>query len=196
MGISKLTLSLDNINGTVYEWTVSWSGLNPSYHNVCYLSMTEYDLEGSPSFNTHYFNISDQPQSSPLGLPTFTSELSPSSTSINSLTPTSTLAAPTATITQIMTDTGITRGAIAGASIGGTLGLLIVCGFVWCIYRKLLRRKNSIRGSRGQFTMDAAIEPNRNTPHASELHPNPLYEMQARETAQRYELDGGPYHHS
>ena len=180
---------LDNINGTVYEWTVSWSGLNPSYHNVCYLAMTENALEGSSSFNTHYFNISDQPLSSSLSTTTSTSEPPSSSISISSLTSTSTSAAPTTTITQIATGTGLSGGAIAGASIGGTLSLVILCGFSWWIYRRF-RPQDSAGGGAEQSTIGGTIEPNKNISRAKELHSNPLHEMQAREVVQLHELGG------
>lgn len=114
---------------------------------------------------------------------------------MHSVTPTSTLAAPTATITQITSSQGLSGGAIAGVSIGGTLGLVMVSGFLWWMYRSLLRRKDSTGDGGAHSMVDATIESNKNIHRSAEIDSNQVHEMQAVEAIRRYEVDGGQNHH-
>lgn len=158
--------------------------------------MTQNALKGTPTFTSHYFNISDQSPSSSTSSTISTPEPSSSSSSTSSFAPTSTFAAPTATITQVTSTSGLSPGAIAGASIGGTLGLVIVLGFLWWVYRRWSGSKNSTGHGEAQETMAMAMEPNNNIAGSPEIDSRPIHEMPSvgatrPSEVERFELNGG-----
>ncbi|KAI1171612.1 hypothetical protein F4777DRAFT_45770 [Nemania sp. FL0916] len=188
------TLIATNVSGNIFTWTVSWSGLDPSYSNVCYLLMEEED--GS-IFITHYFNISD----STAAVPSPTSSSTSMSTSSTSMTmtitsftttppPTSTTTAPRPTVTittEKANGNALSSGATAGIAIGTVVAAAIVIGIFWSLLKKSKNNNNP-----GPAAADTTHHNSNNIPEANDK-PS-VHEMQRQ---QIYEAPGSSVtHHS
>lgn len=113
---------------TTWGWTVSYEGMDPAFNNVFYLSVSEAD--GSDSFTSHYFNISDTSTTSSAAATRTTSSAALSTTPIATITSSASRtsqAASQATVTVTpSTDSGTPIGTIAGMVIGIIIGTLIL----------------------------------------------------------------------
>ncbi|KAL9617075.1 MAG: hypothetical protein Q9160_008105 [Pyrenula sp. 1 TL-2023] len=118
---------------TVFNWIVSYEGMDPAYNNVFYLSVGQ--ANGADTFNGHYFNISrastsSAPEaarstgSSSTILSTASSSTSPPSSAMTTPQPTS-----PATVTITASSSGGTPvGTIAGMVVAIVVGALVLVG--------------------------------------------------------------------
>ncbi|KAK6085132.1 hypothetical protein SCUP515_00950 [Seiridium cupressi] len=127
-----------NMSGSGWDWTVSYGGLDPDYHNVCYLSLDDVD---DSAFTSHYFNISDAPATTSSSSISSTASSTSTSTPQTSASASTTAAGPTTTVTQVATGGGnIGAGTVAGIAVGVVAGFLLLLGALWWAWNTKKRR--------------------------------------------------------
>ncbi|KAL8651296.1 MAG: hypothetical protein Q9210_003341, partial [Variospora velana] len=136
---------------TIWSWTVSYAGMDPAYNNVFYFSVSQAD--GSDSFTSHYFNISERPTTTTASSSSATaaarSGTADSSASLatpsSSTTPASSELTPSpATVTVAPpSDGGTPVSTIAGMVVGIVVGTLVLVGGAWWAWKAHKRRSTT-----------------------------------------------------
>ncbi|KAI4275037.1 MAG: hypothetical protein L6R38_005976 [Xanthoria sp. 2 TBL-2021] len=170
-------------NQKTWNWKVTYAGLDPTFNNVFYLSVTSAD--GSDSFTSHYFNISNAESTSP-ATAAATSSASPSTSPTQaSLT--------TVTVAPSNTNAGTPAGTIAGVVVASVLGTLLLAGAAWWAW-KIKKRRNNENTPRAQQSIPPNIEPPFNTePKPHEVDRNQIQELYNTEP-KPHELDRNQVH--
>ncbi|KAI4206696.1 MAG: hypothetical protein LQ348_000853 [Seirophora lacunosa] len=141
-----------------WRWTVSYAGIDPTYNNVFYFSVTQAD--GSDSFTSHYFNISERSSTTTTSSATTarsTASLASLSTTSASTTPTSSELTPSpATVTVAPpSDGGTPIGTIAGMVVGIVVGSLLLVGGAWWAWKVKKRRDAPASSAQAPSTVAA-----------------------------------------
>ncbi|CAL8579602.1 hypothetical protein XPA_005339 [Xanthoria parietina] len=144
-------------NQKTLGWKVTYAGLDPTFNNVFYLSVTSAD--GSDSLTSHYFNISKPESTSAAAAATTTTSSVPPPSSPTSQSPPSpatiTVAPPNNNNNNNNNDDSLPAGTIAGVAIGSVLGTLLLVGAAWWLWK---RRADAIK-SGAQQPMPPHVEP-------------------------------------
>ncbi|KAL8952470.1 MAG: hypothetical protein Q9222_001611 [Ikaeria aurantiellina] len=126
---------------STWGWTVSFEGMDPAYNNVFYLSVSQAD--GSDSFTSHYFNISESPKTSTLSTASTASSMPSATTSTTSTSSASTTSQPASPATVTVAppqDGGTPTGTIAGMVVGIVVGILVLVAGAWWAWKAKRRR--------------------------------------------------------
>ncbi|KAL9014150.1 MAG: hypothetical protein Q9173_001206 [Seirophora scorigena] len=126
-----------------WPWTISYAGMDPAYNNVFYFSVSQAD--GSYSFFSHYFNISERSSttttSSATAARSTASRASLSMTSASTMPTSSELTPSPATVTVAPpSDGGTAIRTIAGMVVGMIVGSLLSVGGAWWAWKVKKRR--------------------------------------------------------
>ncbi|KAF5683069.1 hypothetical protein FDENT_7411 [Fusarium denticulatum] len=128
------TLIKESLNVSVYDWVVSYEGLDPSRNPVFYFQLQN----GDRTAVSHYFNISDRATDDPDQLDR-TSSVPVYSTTGPPLSSTQTRTVSEATATQEIqaAATDLSAGGIAGIVLGALgVAMIFIGGLWWCWRRK------------------------------------------------------------
>ncbi|CAO1602174.1 hypothetical protein XANCAGTX0491_005804 [Xanthoria calcicola] len=173
-------------NQKTLSWKVTYAGLDPTFNNVFYLSVSSAD--GSDSLTSHYFNISNAESTSAATAAAATSSVSPSTS------PTSQSPPPPATVTVAPSnsnnnnsnnDDGLPTGAIAGVAIGSVLGTLLLVGAAWWLWK---RRADAITSGAQQSIPPYIAPPFISEPKPYEMHASQVHEMNGTAQGRMFEL--------
>lgn len=188
--LSQLT-HLDRIGSydqKTLGWKVTYAGLDPTFNNVFYLSVTSAD--GSDSLTSHYFNIS-KPESTSVAAAaatTTTSSASPSTSPTSQPPPspaTVTVAPPNNNNNNNNNDDSLPAGTIAGVAIGSVLGTLLLVGAAWWLWK---RRADAITSGAQQSVPPHIEPPFISEPKPYEMHASQVHEMNGTDQARMFEL--------
>ncbi|KAL8752149.1 MAG: hypothetical protein Q9199_005944 [Rusavskia elegans] len=171
-------------NQKTWNWKVTYAGLDPTFNNVFYLSVTSAD--GSDSFTSHYFNISGTETTTSAPQATSSSQLS--ATLPASTTSQSPPSPATVTVAPSNNNAGTPAGTIVGVVIGSVLGTLLIAGSAWWVW-KTKKRRNNENSPRAQQPIPPNIEPPFHTePKPHEVDTNQVHELYNTEQARMFEL--------
>ena len=186
---SQLTSShrIGSYNQKTLGWKVTYAGLDPTFNNVFYLSVTSAD--GSDSLTSHYFNISKPESTSAAAAATTTTSSVPPPSSPTSQSPPSpatiTVAPPNNNNNNNNNDDSLPAGTIAGVAIGSVLGTLLLVGAAWCLWK---RRADAIKSGAHQ-PMPPHVEPTYSPePKPYEMHTSQVHEMNGTDQGRMFEL--------
>ncbi|KAK7918120.1 hypothetical protein PG985_009994 [Apiospora marii] len=174
--------------GSEYTWTVSYSDLDPKFHDVYYLEVTN----GEDEATTHYFNITDK-------------EASKSNSASMSATISASPAAPTATVWQTVTaesnagEKPLATGTWIGIIVGVVAALLLLLVGMWWAIRVWKKKKTKdlhpVIGSVGdggggvgngnQRAYGAEVGGNAVSEAEAKAYVSPVYEVDGRQMQRR-----------
>jgi hypothetical protein len=140
---------IDNLDGKILDWEVTYGGLNPSFNNVYYLFIGNAGDDGAIS---HYFNISGAPLSASSSV---TSTPTPSISSTSTLSTTVTTTSPPATVTVTSKGSSLSSGDIAGVVVGCVVGVALVLGTLWWSWRARKQRVQADDANSSAVTQQA-----------------------------------------
>ncbi|KAF5709801.1 hypothetical protein FGLOB1_5787 [Fusarium globosum] len=122
-----------SLNVSVYDWVVSYKGLNPSRNPVFYFQLQN----GDSTAVSHYFNISDRVADDPDQLDRTSSSLVYSTTE-PPFSSTQSRSVPEATDTQEIQTTAshLPGGSIAGIVLGALAVAVMLLGGLWWYWRQ------------------------------------------------------------
>ncbi|KAL8812597.1 MAG: hypothetical protein Q9223_007249, partial [Gallowayella weberi] len=173
-------------NKTTWGWKVTYAGLDPTFNNVFYLSVTSAD--GSESFTSHYFNISSA-ESKSLSTAAATSSVSLSPTTPApqaSQTSQSPLPPPaTVTVTPPKDKGSTPPSTLAGVVIGTVVGTLLLAGAAWWAWTKSKKKRNDEKMPGVQQPAPPAFSI---PPEPQEVDRNQIYELPKTERERIVEL--------
>ncbi|KAL8684004.1 MAG: hypothetical protein Q9186_000034 [Xanthomendoza sp. 1 TL-2023] len=173
-------------NRTIWSWKVTYAGLSPTFNNVFYLSVISAD--GSDSFTSRYFNISDAESTSP-ATAAATSSASPSSTTpAAQAVPTSqSPPLPPATVTSksLRSTDSTPINTIVAVAFGAVAGTLLLAGAAWWAWTKTKKKRNNEKTPGAQQPAPSYYSAQ---PISQEVDSNQVHELSRTERTQMYEL--------
>ncbi|KAF5531588.1 hypothetical protein FMEXI_12893 [Fusarium mexicanum] len=178
------TLIEESLNVSVYDWVVSYEGLDPSRNPVFYFQLQN----GDSTAISHYFNISDRAADDPDRLHRTSSVPIYSTTKpLSSSTQSRTALEATATQEVQAAASGLSAGSIAGIVLGALgVAILFIGGLWWC-WRRKFQSQSHATASRAQ---DRFVSKSNG---AQESGGEIIHEVSAMEEPSRiYEVDGTP----
>ncbi|KAH6993969.1 hypothetical protein EDB82DRAFT_500348 [Fusarium venenatum] len=177
-------LCIANSKSKEYTWIASYQGIDPADGNSFSFWLFETGQTGS-LFSSHTFNITD-PTSTTQSATQSTRTKHPQTKTTSEATESTSEPASSSTIVDEVADEllllGLSSGAIAGVAVGSVVGLLLIAGGVFMLWRR--KNNKDVSGPTGEMGVlkSGAVE----APNDNEAHPGP-WEM-GDATIQAHEL--------